>query len=269
MKDGRLRRGVADTYVARFWDDPLFDVLREVANRLDGLVAFPDVATLDARLLGPLRGEPRSTFEHVLELQRPMIGRRAKALHPKELASLYDVRITNARSIPTREQSWHDVMNAIVFAAFPEAKSTVHERQAAELTRHYAIHGRLPNARSRLQDMLALFDEGGVVLVGNCEAVQRALPAMLGGRAEELGQMVAERRLRTVVFGHAMLEHAIMGAPLPRAAPVLVEDDDAFGPNVRGRLDRALARHIAELSGEPGPPALDVTLLFERKRAAP
>jgi hypothetical protein len=268
VKHGRLRRGAADSYVTRFWEDPMFDVLREVAVRLDGLAAFPDVATLDARLLAPLRDDPRHAFDHVLELQQPTPRRDSKRLPPKSLASFYDVRITDARRIPTRERSWHDVMNAIVFAAFPGTKTALHARQAAEVSRHFATSRKLPNARSRLQDVLALFDEGGVVLFGDTAAVARARPALLGGEGETLGAMVKERRLRAVVFGHAMLEHAILDAPLPRGAPILVEEDDAFGPEVRRRLDRALTRHVATLAGERGPPALDVTLLFEGTRAA-
>ena len=245
----------------------MFDLLREVAARLDGLTAFPDVPTLDARLLAPLRDVSGHAFEHVLELQQPTPKRRdSKKQPPKGVASLYDLRITDARRIPTRERSWHDVMNAIVFAAFPSTKTALHARQAGELSRHFATNGKLPNARSRLQDVLALFDEGGVVLFGDGASVARAHPALLEG-GEVLGAMVKERRLRAVVFGHAILEHAILGAPLPRAAPVLVEDDDAFGPEVRGRLDRALTSHVAALSGEPGPPALDLSLLFERTKA--
>ena len=84
---------------------------------------------------------------------------------------------------------WHDFMNALVWATFPRAKAALHRQQHA-LYQAWATPGatRLPNARTREQDGLALVDEGGVVIL-----------------ASNAGDLV-------VPFGHALFE-GIASAP--------------------------------------------------------
>jgi hypothetical protein len=99
----------------------------------------------------------------VLAAPRPRRrGRRREAIDP---SALYDARITVDRLVPSRADSWHDLMNALVWGTFPRAKSALHARQ------HRAIEARiepgartLPPSRTRELDALALLDEGGVVI---------------------------------------------------------------------------------------------------------
>ena len=85
--------------------------------------------------------------------------KRRSGAGPIDRASLYDAMIVNRRIVPTRARMWHDYLNAIVWASFPNAKLALHERQ------HQAIEAwipkdatRLPNARTRELDALALVD---------------------------------------------------------------------------------------------------------------
>jgi len=89
----------------------------------------------------------------------------------------YTTRIVGAGEVPTRPASWHDYLNALVWATFPMAKRSLTERIHALA----AARGR--GNRGREEDYLALWDEGGVVVRG----------------AEE------------IVFGHAIFEHLIRG----------------------------------------------------------
>ena len=43
----------------------------------------------------------------------------------------YDARIALERVVPTRARSWHDLLNALVWATFPRAKLALHARSAA------------------------------------------------------------------------------------------------------------------------------------------
>jgi Protein of unknown function (DUF3025) len=105
--------------------------------------------------------EPAVRF--VLAAPRPRRrGRRKEAIDP---SALYDARITVDRLVPSRADSWHDLMNALVWGTFPRAKAALHARQ------HRAIEARiepgartLPPSRTRELDALALLDEGGVVV---------------------------------------------------------------------------------------------------------
>ncbi|HEY8088160.1 MAG TPA: DUF3025 domain-containing protein, partial [Polyangiaceae bacterium] len=88
--------------------------------------------------------------------------RRRRQLDPH---ALYDARISTGW-VPTRERSWHDFLNALVWATFPRAKRALHARQLRVLGACIEPGARrLPPRRSREHDALALVDEGGVVVL--------------------------------------------------------------------------------------------------------
>ena len=228
----------------------LFDGYRALCGARPPNEVLPSVAALDAAWLAPLRASGRTDLS--LEVQ-PEMRRRG----PRRLEDLYDVRIASARRVPTREGSWHDAMNALVVATYPSTKDTIHRRHRGELEAHFREHGGLPNARSRLQDVLALFDEGGLVIVAR-EATVTVLEGLVArGDPVALGRAIAETKSRALVFGHAVLEHAVLGAPLPRAFAVVVpdpspHDDEAL---LTPRLDVALtavANALSTTSSAPG-----------------
>ncbi len=129
-------------------------------------------------------------------LQMPVVRRRNEQLirRPEDL---YDACIGRGE-IPTRARSWHDYLNALVWATFPRAKSALHARQHTVIERWLRDEGAvredgtittLPNARTREHDALALVDEGGIVVLDT------------GDRQEP------------IVFGHALFEGLVMGTP--------------------------------------------------------
>jgi hypothetical protein len=235
----------------------LFDGYRALCAALPAHEGLPSVATLDAAWLAPVRARGRTDL--ALEVQPP-----SRPRGPRRLDELYDVRISSARRIPTREGSWHDAMNALVAATYPRTKATLHARHRGELEAHFRAHGGLPNARSRLQDVLALFDEGGLVIVTREATVSRLEALVRGGDARDLVHAIAETESRALVFGHAVLEHAVLGAPLPRAFGVVVpdpspHDDEAI---LTPRLDLALATVAGELATTSAAPGLRLGELF-------
>lgn len=116
----------------------------------------------------------------------------------------YERRIAERGLIATRERSWHDLFNALVWLRFPGLKHALNTLQVAEVARMGA------KRRSRTQYALTHFDEAGVI-VGVRD------PAVLGlwDAHDWHGLFWRERaawrdgRIEVAVFGHALLEHAL------------------------------------------------------------
>jgi hypothetical protein len=128
-----------------------------------------------------------------------------------DVTSLYEVRIVERGEIPTRPSNVHDLLNALIWAAFPETKLALTRALATIQRARAAGRATLPNARTPEHDRLAMFDEGAIV------------------RVEGAG---------TWIFGHAMYEHAYAGELDIRGAAV-----DLLVPGVvtRDAIDRVLA----------------------------
>jgi hypothetical protein len=219
----RLRETTA--WDPRVFERPLFWPIRAHAARLpdtqDG--RLPDVAAIDAALAAAagVRFTPAP----------PRVPRRRRAP-----ASMYDTIITERGVVPTREGSWHDLMNALVWATFPRAKRALHALQ-----RRYVAEDRArgDGRRSPAHDALALLDEGGVLAV------------FTGEPPTDLERSLDDGDARVVVFGHAIYESDAIGGPRPlvRArllrVPRLSGDFDA--------IDQALAALLSrdELASTP------------------
>lgn len=170
---------------------------------------FPEPEAIDVAL-SPLAGV-RFVRQAPLPRRRRRGGRAAR-----EPSAMYDARIVNEGVVPTRAGSWHDLMNALVWATFPRAKRALHARQ------HLLVVPAKPGEslrRPRELDALALVDEGGVVLSGG----------------------------RQLVFGHAIYEGLVARWPAPVSAAFEVE-----GPDV----DAALAALLSDRSHLTDPRAL-------------
>jgi hypothetical protein len=140
---------------------------------------WPAVDTYARAFLSPDRACVR------FEQSAPPVRRRRGEL---DAASLYDARITRDACVPTRERSWHDFLNALVWATFPRAKRALHDRQHRVLQARIPAGARtLPATRSREHDAIALVDEGGVVVFDD-------------GHATSM-----------VIFGHALYEGLVLG----------------------------------------------------------
>jgi hypothetical protein len=187
--------------------------------------AFPQPETIDAAL-GAHAG---IRFER----QRPVSRRRRR---PRDPASMYDARIAREGCVPTRPGSWHDLMNAFVWATFPLAKRALHGRQ------HELVVPALPGEsvrRSRELDALALLDEGGLVVMTDAPLSD------LGDRAAAEARLEAELeagRATAFVFGHAIYEGIALGRSAPLASVVCV----ACPRTSLSDADRALAAVVAD-----------------------
>jgi Protein of unknown function (DUF3025) len=178
----------------------------------------------------------------------PKAKPRRRPPGPVALDALYEGRIAERSEVPQRPDDWHDLFNALAFVAFPRAKAALHLRQYT-ITRERVgpTDTRLPGARTREQDALALFDEGGVVVV-----TEPALAAQIDVDADDVSALVialcSAGRAHVVPFGHALWEHLVAGLPCPLAAPCVLGLSLAWHePDALLRtLDTALAAQLAD-----------------------
>ena len=118
--------------------------------------------------------------------------------------------------VPTREGNVHDLMNALTWARFPAAKQALCRRQMAVAQDRGRDTNRL---RSKLQDRLAMLDEGGILVV---DAGDRVGIDGCDGDGER-------------IFGHGLLEDLVQGR-LSRGLrlPVCSDDDSTVALALTG-----------------------------------
>jgi Protein of unknown function (DUF3025) len=196
-----------------FRKSPLYWPIAEAASKLERFDDWPAPSDL-ALLFSPHLGDPPVRFD----LASPKPRRRPAAADAR-----YDARIAVERVVPTRARSWHDLLNALVWASFPRAKLALHTRQHRMIEARLGADLRLPGARTKEQDAVAMLDEGGVVLLRG-------------------------RQSCAVIFGHAIYEGlACDGPPNVRGAAYVVSVDDVpVDPRARVAVaDAALAEILS------------------------
>jgi len=166
----------------------------------------------------------------------PAPRRRGRARAALDLAELYDGRIALLQQVPCLDASYHDLFNALVWAAFPRSKRALHARQFRALERRWRPGAtRLPNRRTPEQDALTIFDEGGVVVV-------------VDAREGDIDGARDGSSLRVVPFGHAVMEHVCFEAAPVRAAAIALDVPlaSASGRELFEAVDRALSLRLAD-----------------------
>ncbi|WP_421571075.1 DUF3025 domain-containing protein [Stenotrophomonas sp. PD6] len=191
----------ADVDPTRF-AHPLFAAF---ADFNDVLVApdFPGVAALDQRL-----GVP---------------GKRLVAQDEDLLADgLHYERRIAAGCIATRAENWHDLFNALVWARYPAIKQALNARQCRDLDGEGSV------GRTRAQAALTQFDETGVVVRVRDAALVHAWDRHAW---DEVFPQGAEHWCSgtiavAAVFGHALMEQALLPSRLLVGKCLVVQGDD-------------------------------------------
>lgn len=185
----------------------------------------------------------------------------------------YEQRIFERGEIATRERNWHDLLNALVWLRYPQLKRALNVRQVAEIARMGA------KQRSRAQQALTHFDESGVIV-----AMRDPVLLDLWDAHDWHGLFWHERaawsdgRIAVMVFGHALLEHALApGQMLTGAALAVVLPQNAKMENALDAVTAAIRDGRAlndpqdlrplPLSGIPGWHAGSVDESFYRTAA--
>jgi hypothetical protein len=185
---------------------------------------------------------------------------RRKRRSEVRLEGLYDGSIALRGEVFCLQDSYHDLLNALVFAAFPRSKRTLHARQFAALTGWVDVAApRLPGKRTREQDALTIFDEGGVVLAMSEEAHD----AWRNTRAQT--QLVPDsNEVIAFLFGHALLEHLLEGQLAIRASALVCTVNTSLdGDELLDEVDRQLNARLEDRNEFSAPKA---DCVFEMKR---
>ena len=147
----------------------------------------------------------------------------------------YETRIFERGEIATRERNWHDLLNALIWIEHRALKSALNARQAADIARVG------PKQRTRGQCALTHFDEAGAIVVIRDAALHAMWDAHdwhgLFWRSREAWR-ASERPIEVIVFGHALLEHAL--------APHLTVVTKALAVGAADDVEAALARAIRD-----------------------
>lgn len=136
-----------------------------------------------------------------------------QAAKPANFSEHYAPRIYYSGEIQTRKNNWHDFFQFLTWLTFPETKVMINSihiplvRERIELDD--ADNTSNKGQRSSLENMLSLFDEGGVVILSSDESLLDHI------RHFEWKQLFWKRRddlrpnMRCVTFGHAMYEKGL------------------------------------------------------------
>lgn len=194
-------------------------------------LAAPEWPKLDA-LNGLLAGRAHAITGKLLRFveQTPELLR--DGLH-------YEQRSFEQGAISTRADNWHDLLNALIWIRYLRLKSALNARYVAELD------GRQGKERSRAQMAITHFDEGGAIVLLRDPAL-----AAYWDRHDWHGLFWTERsawqdgRIRVIVFGHAMLEHALLPHQVMTAKCMLMQANDHSAQTEQRLLD-LLADRIA------------------------
>ena len=126
------------------------------------------------------------------------------------LAGLYEARGFLCGEVLTKEGRWHDFLHALIWASFPKSKAALSWRAFWAFDDHNLFPWHTARSqRSRVQDALTLFDEGGVCVIYDDPFLWELLQQR---RWKELWwhqRSQHNRRICYVTFGHALLEEAV------------------------------------------------------------
>lgn len=162
----------------------------------------------------------------------------------------YEQIIADLNQVPSRESSWHDFFNGLIWMQFPQTKRVLNLLHVADIEK-YGLH-----PRTLLRNQVTHFDECGLVLVGTAPEARNIVQLLQNHKWE---QALFEQKdvwhtfLHPIIFGHANLEMLLNPFMGLTAKWVYVE---CFDMNLASRempsmgcltsIDLALAKHIQE-----------------------
>lgn len=233
---------------------PLFAPFEALARGLRG-DSFPSCEALTAlseqeRLR---RAPSASPLEFVPAVKKSRRAKRTQLV----LDELYDGSIHLRGQVPCLHHSYHDLFNALAFSAYVRSKRALHARQFNALKAWAGDAPKLPGRRTREQDALTIFDEGGVVVLlepGMMRTWRTSdQPLSLSAHQPKSGAL-------PLLFGHALVEHLFDGHTQIRASALVIELAEPLStiPDILDAADVELAARINDPAQflEPGADAI-------------
>ncbi len=207
---------------------PLFDPLRPLLARFRRYSEWPGLESYQQLLDGV--EEPIRT-RHGAALK--IVAQEGK---PDHFEQHYAPRIYLHGEIQTRTENWHDFFQLLTWFIFPKTKAVInaiHIPKAKQRIEGGDDVGR----RSPIENMLSLFDEGGVVLTSCDPSLLQLIKdfkwkELFWQRRDELAD-----KFECTTFGHAMYEKALAPYLGMTANAILLEvDENYFAKPLADRL---------------------------------
>lgn len=144
----------------------------------------------------------------------------------------YETHILQTGEVPTRVDTWHDVLNALVWLRFPLFKAALNAAHGA------ALAAETDTRRGPRRDALTVLDESGVWVISRDPILPRWLVDREWHALFSAARSRVEADMCFVVVGHALLEKAL--APYPSmTGKCLILGSDALDPDAADALAAA------------------------------
>jgi len=171
---------------------------------------FGPLATYGARLRSERDWPQRSVLQHLL---RERGVSTAAGVPLRLVADLgpepYETRIRERGEMHFRERDWHDLFNALVWLAYPRAKSALNDAQSAASRMQSSAGTRSSSQRGPQRDALTLFDENGAIVVSSDPALLEDVRCFRWKRLFWTRRSEMQSAMRVFAFGHALLHKAL------------------------------------------------------------
>jgi len=156
----------------------------------------------------------------------------------------FDAFIAAERAIPTRRNSYHDLLGSLVWLHFPALKTALHELQ---------LGGSGP--RSQAQNAVTHLDESGLLVVSRKPSIFEAIAGLSWSEVFWERRAELAETTRFLGFGHGLLDSlrcphpALMGKAL--FVRVTQAELDLPLAELRPLIDRELASHVPRFLQHP------------------
>jgi len=229
---------------------PLFAPLHPVLANIDS-AGFPTLQDYNA----------------LLDAQHPPIATRSGLplrFVPQECGRLpferqYEPRCYLHGEVPTRSNNWHDLLNALVWLAFPKTKAAINARHYDALMQEGAADDVVTGSeRGAVRDVNTLLDESGVIVAYSNASSGVELAGLLRDfkwrelfwqRREQLRPQSSQQAMGFYIFGHGLYEKTLQPYVGMTGQGLLLAVEPAFfGWPLAQRLahlDTLLANHLA------------------------
>ena len=146
---------------------------------------------------------------------------------PDSFEEHYAPRIYKTGELQTRCENWHDFFQLLTWFMFPETKAVINSLHLPYAQQRIETTHEL-GRRTPIENMLSLFDEGGVVIVSSDASLLQLVrefrwKELFWQRRDEL-----EQKLACITFGHAMYEKGLAPYLGMTANAILIEADKTF-----------------------------------------
>jgi Protein of unknown function (DUF3025) len=204
---------------------PCWEDYRDGLLGLDG-ESFPDARKLNTLLPAGLSSGGERPIHFVPANQLPGVE--------------YEEHIFRTGEVSTREKSWHDLFNALVWSRFPSLKvamNAVHFRELGS-----GREGR----RGKQRDALTLLDESGVIVVSSTMEYLDALAGRDWMSVFRDNASAWHGEIKVFVIGHALLEKFPQPYKSLTAHALLMRLDNSLLAKPRVMLLQMLDEMLAE-----------------------